>query len=106
MMNNKDKPASQSANEPEQWLHEELIENASRGMSSTELLSFCAEFERRIRADEREKCEAHTHVKTYDDMVDRYEAKLAAARASIQQAGQMMDDVIKEAFLRQFEELK
>jgi len=49
-------PSDHCGKEPEQWLTEELIENASRGMSSTELLSFCAEFERRIRADEREKC--------------------------------------------------
>jgi len=53
------KKNEQSATEPEQWLTEELIENASRGMSSSELLSFCAEFERRVRADEREKCEKH-----------------------------------------------
>jgi len=48
-------PASQSANEPEQWLTEELIEKNSKGMSSTELLDFCAEFEKRVRADERDK---------------------------------------------------
>ena len=49
-------PASQSATEPELWLTQELIEKNSRGMSSTELLDFCAEFEKRVRADEREKC--------------------------------------------------
>ena len=81
-------PASQSASEPEQWLTQELIEKNSRGMSSTELLSFCAEFERRIRADERERVDAiitKVTIKPLQKECSELKIKLSAARAELSQ---------------------
>jgi hypothetical protein len=61
--------AEQSASGPDVWLTEELIKKNSRGMSSTELLDFCAEFEARVRQDEREKC-FEPLLKRADEIMD------------------------------------
>jgi hypothetical protein len=84
--------AEQSASGPDVWLTEELIKKNSRGMSSTELLDFCAEFEARVRQDERKRIMKASFSKTPVLFSTAYtmelEQQLAASKTQLEQ----MDD--------------